>query len=194
MIHRCIKQGRQFSMWELEASVNLWWVKTKAIYLYIFFHLICLSQTSPKSSSSSTLRLTCIAWRKLPGDLRPIGTASIDQWMETSRIPFQDNGCRTITDRLSCLSILVADICRVFFCWRETPWVDIFSVGRILKCTPVFFLLFISFHFFSISDFFRISCKNHILDGTYFSDVLSPWSSSMFWGSVTVLLNKNGHR
>lgn len=151
MIHRCIKQGRQFSKWELEASVNLWWVKTKAIYLHMFSSDLSKPNFPKTSSKSSTLRLTCIAWRKLPGDLRPIGTASIDQWMETSRIPFQDNGCRTVTDRLSCLSILVSQMfAEFFFCllgvklnrfFFSLGWY-IFSVGRILKCTPVFFCFF----------------------------------------------------
>ena len=90
-------------------------------------------------------------------------------------------------------SVASASWCRrcyvVFFVgWCETepfvfPWVDIFSVGRILKRTPVFF-------FFSISDFFMISCKTTYWTALISSDVLSTWSSSMFWGSVTVSLKE----
>ena len=68
-------------------------------------------------------------------------------------------------------SVASASWCRrcyvVFFVgWCETepfvfPWVDIFSVGRILKRTPVFFLLF---YFWFLYD----KLQNHILDCTYF--------------------------
>lgn len=197
-LHRCIKQSRQFSMWELEASVNLWWVKTKAIYLYICLHLICLSQKCPQNifiiiNSQADLHCLKKAARGSQTYRHGINRSIVSGWKHLAS-PFRTmdavpspiasvawaSWCRRYLQM--CFFLVGCETVPVFF----PPGVDIVSVERILKCTPVFFF------FFSISDFFMISCKNHILAPCFGALLQFCWTK-MATGSVDNGLQESFH-
>lgn len=139
--------------------------------IYICFHLICLSQIFPKHLQNHQLS----GWLALPEEscqgISDLSARhqSINGWKHLAS-PF-----RTMDAVPSPIaSVAWASWCRrclqsfFFVCWVWNwtvfffPWVDIyFLLGEFWSALLFFFV-------FSISDFFMISCKNHILDCTYF--------------------------